>query len=533
MTMPDRGQNWTSTPPRVASIRSLRAVGYSPSAAACDIIDNSISAGASTVWLASQVNRDRSSSYFAIVDNGCGMSEEELSRAMAAGSRDEDAEMRAGDLGRFGMGLKVASWSQGKRLTVWSKSGGLASVRQWDLDAIGNGSEWRLYHEPTRKADAETLHGLILATGLAEAQSGTIVMWSELDRMLEWTSSSELGSSSPDEMMARKVSEISTSVSRVFHRYISGTTFSKRKLEILHLRSDGSVWPIRAWDPLLQSPENQSSFTQIMPRTILMKGTESEVTISPIVLPHRDHLTGQQWIDLGSNQGMMTLQGFYVYREDRLISYGNWLDLDYVPDVHYKLARIALDLPNTSDVAWKINIAKSAVEIPASVRERIKNIAMETRTTAARVLSPVRKVVSMPGKSKPPVIPVWAAVREVKEDRAFLSFRLNRKHPMFKDLIQGSEIGAAALSLIETSLPYQEIQMLGSDRHAPDLVNVTSHNQAAAQLRGEAERRLAMNGTSPCDFFREILEEGVMPYASGEFEVALGLLIEEFKCQVS
>jgi hypothetical protein len=230
---------------------------------------------------------------------------------------------------------------------------------------------------------------------------------------------------------------------------------------------------------------------------------------------------------------MMTLQGFYVYREDRLISYGNWLDLDYVPDVHYKLARIALDLPNTSDVAWKINIAKSAVEIPASVRERIKNIAMETRTTAARVLSPVRKVVSMPGKSKPPVVPVWAAVREVKEDRAFLSFRLNRKHPMFKDLIKDSEIGAAALSLIETSLPYQEIQMLGSDRHAPDLVNVTSHNQAAAQLRGEAERRLAMSGTNPCDFFREILEEGVMPYASGEFEVALGLLIEEFKCEVS
>ena len=296
------------------------------------------------------------------------------------------------------------------------------------------------------------------------------------------------------------------------------------------MRSDGSEWPVKAWDPFLQSSENQSSFTQVMPRTFLMKGTPNEVLISPFVLPHRNHLTGQQWMDLGADEGMMTLQGFYVYREDRLISYGNWLGLGYVPDVHYKLARIALDLSNTSDVAWKINVAKSNVEIPESVRERIKKIAIETRSAAASVLSPIRRVVKVPGKSKPPEVPVWKAIREVKEDRTFQSFRINRKHPMVSELTSQSEAGESVLKLIETSVPYQEIQILGSDRNAPELVNVSSSEQASLLLRAEALRQAASSGTSPCAFFREVLEKGIMPYASGEYAFVLGALMDEYEC---
>ena len=529
--MQEQKMNWTSTPPRVASIKSLRAVGYSPSAAACDIIDNSITAKANKVWLTSRVFPDQSSSFFAIADDGLGMNEAQLSQAMAAGSRDEVSGIQPGDLGRFGMGLKVASWSQGKRLTVWSKENGVSAVRQWDLDAIGHGSEWRLYHSPTRTADAENLDYLIQATGLADVSSGTIVMWSELDRMLEWDSTEDEDTVSAHDVMARKVSEIISSVGRVFHRFISGDTRLGSKVEVLHLRSDGSAWPIAPWDPFMQSRVNQSSFTQVLPSTVLMKGTPNEVLVSPFVLPHRDRLTGQQWMQLGAEQGMMTLQGFYVYREDRLISYGTWLDLDYVPDVHYKLARIALDLPNTSDAAWKINIAKSTVEIPEAVRERIRRIAIETRAAAAHVLSPARKVLTLPGKAKPPELPVWKAVREVKADRTFLTYRLNRKHPMLAELTEQSEVGKAAIKLIETSLPYQEIQMLGSDRMAPDLVNVLSHEEARAQLSTEAARRSKAHGESHCDFYEGILKQGIMPYASSEFETALGELMDEANCK--
>jgi len=524
-------KNWKSCPPRVQSATAFRAVGYSPSAAACDIIDNSITALATKVWLVSRINPEPSSSFFAIADNGIGMNDEHLEKAMAVGSRDDEQVMVAGDLGRFGMGLKAASWSQGKKLTVWSKANNVASVRQWDLDAIGSDAEWRLYLAPTQSADAESLEYLVKATGLGDCASGTIVMWSGLDKMLEWATADSETNVAPEDVMARKVTEILNGVGRVFHRFISGTTHSKSKIEIVQIRSDGAEWPIKAWDPFLQSPGNQSSFTQVMPRTYLMKGTQNEVLVSPFVLPHRNHLTSQQWMDLGADEGMMTLQGFYVYREDRLISYGSWLGLGYVPDVHYKLARIALDLTNGSDVAWKINVAKSTVEIPESVRERVKRIAMETRTAAANVLSPVRRVVNLPGKEKPPEVPVWKALRIVKNDRNFQSFRLNRKHPMLSELTGQVEFGESALKLIETSVPYQEIQILGSDRNAPELVNVSSSEQAKVLLRTEALRQAGATGKSPCEFFQDILDRGIMPYASGEYETVLGALMEEYNCE--
>ena len=522
-------KTWTSAPPNVELMSSLRAAGYSPGAAACDIVDNAITAHATRIWLTSEVKPQRSASYFAIADDGVGMSEEALSAAMVAGSRDSSKPLAPGELGRFGLGLKVASLSQGRRLTVWSKRERKSSVRQWDLDEIGNGTEWKLFHQPTQEAEAIIINEIANKTGLDQLDSGTIVVWSNLDIMLEWASEKTGNESISHVVMARKVDEIKSTISRVFHRFISGAVKSKRSIDISQLRGDGTIWPLAPWDPFLQLPANLSEFTSVKPISVLAKGQPGEVVVQPYVLPHRDHLTGQQWKDLGADEGMMTLQGFYVYREDRLISYGGWLGLGYVPDVHYKLARIALDLANTSDAAWNVNFLKSTVEIPEAIRERLKLIAIETRSDAAKVLSPFRKIAKKPGQPKPPSIPVWVSEETVKDDRSFRSFRLNRKHPSIKALIGESLITNTVMKMIEASLPYQEIQLLGSAHLAPELVNVSTNTVAADLLREELLRRAA-SGQSACDFFHEVLTEGLMPYAGSDFEPALGSLMEEYKC---
>jgi len=510
---------------------SLRSAGYSPGAAACDIVDNSITALATRIWLAHEIDPDRTASYFAVADNGSGMTEQMLSAAMVAGSRDSSKPLKPGELGRFGLGLKVASLSQGRKLTVWSKRNGKSAVRQWDLDAIGSGTEWKLHHRPTRDAEEHIISRLTEKTGLNKLESGTIVVWSDLDIMLEWASDHAGNQGVAPAVMARKVEEIKTLLSRVFHRFISGTIASRVPVDIVQLRSDGSLWPLTAWDPFLELSENHSPFTSVKPKTILAKGEPGEVVVQPYVLPHRDHLTGQQWKDLGADEGMITLQGFYVYREERLITYGNWLGLDYVPDVHYKLARIALDLTNASDAAWNVNFLKSTVEIPEAIRERLRLIAQETRAEAANVLSPHRKVARRPGQAKPPAMPVWTVEESVRDDRRFRSFRLNRKHPTLRELLSETPTANMALKMIESSIPYQQIQLLGGGHLAPELVNVSTNSVASDLLREEVVRREA-KGQAPCDFFREILNDGLEPYALTEFEAALGALMDEYECGV-
>ena len=102
-----------------ATIQSYRAIGYDLPTAIADIIDNSLSAGAVNVWLMFEWDGDNS--WITVRDDGCGMDEVELVNAMRPGSCSPLDERSERDLGRFGLGLKTAAFSQAKRLIVRSR----------------------------------------------------------------------------------------------------------------------------------------------------------------------------------------------------------------------------------------------------------------------------------------------------------------------------------------------------------------------------------------------------------------------------
>ena len=106
-------------PSASALIEALRSFGYSVSTSIADLIDNSISAGASVIDV--DLRWTGPDTIATIRDDGRGMSEEELRDAMKAGSRSPLEERSPEDLGRFGLGLKTASFSQARSLTVASK----------------------------------------------------------------------------------------------------------------------------------------------------------------------------------------------------------------------------------------------------------------------------------------------------------------------------------------------------------------------------------------------------------------------------
>lgn len=122
-------------------VESTRSIGYSFEAALSDIIDNSISKGATEIHIRFDSNQPQ---YIAIIDNGCGMSEPDLIAAMRYGSKSSTDVRDENDLGRFGLGLKTASLSQCRKLTVISKQARLVHAAQWDLDYIIEQQNWAL-----------------------------------------------------------------------------------------------------------------------------------------------------------------------------------------------------------------------------------------------------------------------------------------------------------------------------------------------------------------------------------------------------
>src|SRR5262245_49032780 len=213
-------------------IESMRAHGYTLPAAIADLIDNSIAAGAGSVWL--RFEWDGDGSWISIADDGRGMTEIALRDAMRLGSRSPLDERESTDLGRFGLGLKTASLSQCRRLTVasWTADSDL-SVRRWDLDHLARPevTGWQLLKNAAPGSEKHLGHP-------SRPAYGTVVLWEALDRLVGQARVDDEGMQAH---FLRSVETVETHLAMVFHRYLSA-----RRLSIFV-----NEHPITAWDPFL------------------------------------------------------------------------------------------------------------------------------------------------------------------------------------------------------------------------------------------------------------------------------------------
>ena len=196
-------------------MESTRAIGYNLEAAVADIVDNSIAASADKISIS--FSPYDAVPYVSILDNGIGMSEIEIDNAMRYGSQSSLKVRAETDLGRFGLGLKTASLSQCRCLTVISKQQDCLEGRRWDLDEVYRNGSWSLIKLET--ADINKIAQY--TTQLKDLDHGTLVIWEKLDRMLE-------GTTSTDKTMNKQMDYVRNHLSLVFHRYLSGETGIKK-----------------------------------------------------------------------------------------------------------------------------------------------------------------------------------------------------------------------------------------------------------------------------------------------------------------
>lgn len=418
-------QDWDIAEPRAdALIESLRAFGYSPEAAIADLVDNSVSAGAKRI--AVDFAWAGANSHVTVSDDGGGMSENALVAAMRPGSTSPLEDRHASDLGRFGLGLKTASFSQARELTVVSKTEtGDATTRRWDLDTVAASGEWRLLR--TAPAGVAVLEPHI--TG------GTTVTWSKLDRLV--------GDVKSDDAKAHKrflevTARVQSHLEATFHRFLSGR---------------GRLWisvngqEIDPLDPfMIHHPATQQLDAEELP----YKG--SLIKVAPYVLPHRSKLDEEEMARGSGLQGWNQQQGFYVYRSGRLLVQGDWLGLGLSKDEHTKLARIAVEFPSSLDHEWQVDVKKSTARPPGELVEALRRVARATRSRAEEVYRHKGKVLAR--QNSQPFVFAW---QEHKGRNGEIRYRVNRDHPVILAvryaLGKDKHVFERALRFIEETIP--------------------------------------------------------------------------------
>lgn len=376
-------------------IESTRAIGYTLESAIADIVDNSVSALASCAEIFFFPIGD---SYIAILDNGCGMNSDELESAMRYGSQNPNDKRAAADLGRFGLGLKTASLSQCRTLTVASKKSGNIEVRRWDIDHVIKTGEWSLIVLETE----DEINSIPRIDNLREIESGTLVVWQNLDRL-------KVGELNFEHSMGRKMDDVRAHLSLVFHRYLSGETGLKK----LQIKMNGIA--IDYTDPFLTRRN-----TQVMAdEELFIEG--AKVVVRPHILPHISKLSADEIEELGGKEGLRRSQGFYVYRNKRLLIWGTWFRMMRQGELS-KLARIQVDIPNDLDSLWTLDIKKSTAVPPEIVKNNLESI-------IERMAERSKQTWVFRGKKETndSVVHIW---QRFKGTQGGFFYSINRDHPL-------------------------------------------------------------------------------------------------------
>lgn len=412
-----------SSPHPSMLIESLRDFGYTLETALADVIDNSIAAESNRINILA--NFAEGEEFVAIIDDGKGMSEKELLAAMRLGSKNPLDQREATDLGRFGLGLKTASFSQCRKLTVVSRQANRTIGATWDLDYVARENRWDVIVVD----DYASIPGYELLQN-----SGTIVVWQNLDRLTE-----KSDRRSNEEYFEERMSDAIDHLALVYHRFLKTEGTNKAISISVNNRSVNPIDPFLSDHPATQTLESE---------TIVYNN--HKVSMKPYTLPSYNKMSSQQWNALGGKDGHTKNQGFYVYRERRLIVWGTWFQLAPKSELN-KLSRVKVDIGNDTDSDWKIDVLKSQAYPPLAVRNHMRAMIRNLTQPSRNVHNGTRR-----RTLHTPMASGWVTEHEGTR------FRPNMEHPLIVDHITSLTVDQAdqfrsVVTMLASSLPMDQI----------------------------------------------------------------------------
>lgn len=441
-----------STPYAPLLIESMRSLGYSFDTAIADLIDNSVSAEAINIDIMLDPSDDPQ---LIIFDDGHGMDSDTLEEALRFGSRGPNEIRSKHDLGRFGLGLKSASLSQCRCLIVASKKNDYLSCFSWDLDEVKRTNDWSVLEYS--QEEIERLPSIELFDSVS---SGTYVLLQNFDRV---SISSHDVKNTLDALMEAAEDHLSL----VFHRIISE--------DGVKIRINGRL--IEPKDPFL---EDHKSTQHLREQTINIDN--ESIALRPYILPHRNKLSREDLRRVGGADDLRKNQGFYIYRCKRLILWGTWFRLLGKDELN-KLARVKVDIPNTLDEIWSIDVKKSSANLPDKIRKNLYGSIKESVFGS-------KKVIEYRGKLNrdEEINYIW---QRLTDRNGSVMYSINRDLPQIQLILSGlGSMGQSILEMllqnIEQNFPASTIYLDVADGEMRTAINEIS------KVREDLEAQLSL-----------------------------------------
>ncbi len=363
------------------------------------------------------------------------MSYDELFDAMKYGSQMKKTNREEDDLGRFGLGLKAASLSQCRRLSIVSKKAGIVSGFCWDLDKIEEVCDWSII-----EFGKEEIDQVRYSEYLDDKASGTVVLWENFDVI-------QKSSGSVYAELSKYKEIVSDYLSLIFHRFLN-----KPKGEALVIYVDN--FRLKGMDPFLEKHKKTNIRREIVIPVKDSHGVERKIAVQPYVLPFQKDLSNEDKKNSGGIEEYRTKQGFYIYRNERLIIWGTWFGKK--KSELTKHARVRVDIPNSLDDIWCIDIKKQKATIPNVIKNQLSKAVDEAMNLAVKAQKHRGRIENLDDE----IDYIWDRVKTPHEDQYF--YKINRDSRIF-DLIKESVDDATwgridmVLDEIENSVPYQQI----------------------------------------------------------------------------
>jgi hypothetical protein len=476
-------------------VDSMRFIGYSFQSALCDIIDNSISAKANHIDI--DFSSDPKDIYLAVIDDGIGMDRDQLYDAMKYGSGNPNLKRDKEDLGRYWMGLKTASLSQCRKLTVISKKDGIYSAFSWDLDIIQKTRKWTIVEFLPNE-----ISSLKDSARLSSYNSGTVVVWQNFDVIARSSKTGELYDN-----ISNELSKAVVRISLVFHRFMQSVT---EKVTITNNRRE-----IKPLIPFLEYHKRTEPKAVSQIDVLDENGQKQIITIQPYILPYQKDLTEEDIENLGGIENLNSMQGFYVYRADRLIIYGTWFGMEHKSELA-KYSRIKVDIPNTLDSICSIDIKKETAVLPAMVRNKLVRVVSESFSLCKKKYTHRSLIVNSASKG------LWEEA-ENRDNRTV--FRINRESPLIEKLRKSLDDAQFAkveelLFMLEETIPVVDIVVASSsnkvaqersEEEKSKMINLAkSFRDSLVQIgtpKEEATKKVLNMSDFGFDFIRKAMEE--------------------------
>lgn len=354
----------TNIPVASRTFKGLSDIGYTFESAVADLLDNSITQGeAKNIIII--YDKDYDGLYLRIFDDGNGMSRNKMFDAMTIGSSADD--YKEGDLSKYGLGMKTASLSQCNVLTVLSKSKDTPETSfSWNMQVVKT-KGWKVLEydrdETLERRDREItrISELIGELEIFNSNTWTLVCWDALERH-EQEYYSKKTEQAKDKYIAKKLDILTIYLRTVFHRFLSGeNNTSKIKIFLNGER-------LKPFDPFCRNEKNciVDPFYNNEGVFLFNNDKINPVEITRYILPTKEGELGftnqKEWKEAAGYLSWNDAQGYYVYRNNRLIHFGGWLGTK-AKDEHDKLARISIDLDDSHDLFFKLDVKKSSIQL--------------------------------------------------------------------------------------------------------------------------------------------------------------------------